>query len=70
MYLGETTDTIPLWVDEWRPPFGTLSRKIGEKKVPLFNYRCDHCGKEYGFWSKAPEPFFCTCNKLVSVEGQ
>jgi hypothetical protein len=71
---GQTTRMIPDWQQRWTPSIfgrgaGTMTSYIaGQKAQTLESYTCDHCAQVHNVIGLATEPFFCDCNRLISIE--
>lgn len=73
MHIGQTTRMIPNWQERWIPsPFGRGGRmesyKAGMRPQILERYECDHCHSIHDVIGVASEPFYCDCQKLISIE--
>ena len=73
MYLGTQIKMVPVWSQRWIDgPFrgGRMeSYRAGMATRETHLYRCDHCGRETaGQIFKADEPFYCHCQRLISIK--
>jgi hypothetical protein len=66
-YLGTVLIDQKQYSERWIEGLGVQSYCLGTRKVEREQYACDHCGYVATVIGKASEPFFCNCQRLISI---